>query len=222
LTPVEPLSDSPELRLLGGDAFLKWFDIVRSWLAAWTGAPVREVGTQYESVIHIPTKDGHMAGSGGRLGMVFVEGVQPASAKQVRGAFARASRRQQLPVEHKLLLEAWIALLEGDHRRAVIDAGTATEVALATAISGQLLRSRVPPNLVDEVIKQANGIAGLATLYLRAGQPLPVSKNRIMSELANTRNEAAHGGRSPSADECVAAVGHARSLVWSAQPLPAY
>jgi hypothetical protein len=69
------------------------------------------------------------------------------------------------------------------------------------------------------VILNANGVAGLVSLYLSLGGMLAVSLNRVRNELASTRNRAAHAGYVPARDEADAAYTIARSIVLGACPL---
>jgi serine/threonine protein kinase len=55
-----------------------------------------------------------------------------------------------LPPDHRLLMQAIMALAEGDYRRAAIDAGTASEVALASAISEQLEAKGLNQEFIDQ------------------------------------------------------------------------
>lgn len=124
-----------------------------------------------------------------------------------------------LPPEHRLLMEAIMALAETDYRRASIDAGTASEVALSSAIYEELSGKRLSPKFIDGTIRAANGLDGLLSLYLSFGSPLPVSQGNIRANLARVRNDAAHAGRIPSREEATKAVEIAHALVTAARPV---
>lgn len=217
LSPTTNVATSDEFRDLG-ETFLRWFEIVREWAAAWSHEPLRTIGESRGSVLHVPTGGGLMAGTGLRLGSVFI-GAAPLTLAQLRSAFRRASRGEHLPVEHRLLLSAQVAQMEGDLRLAVIDAGSAAEVGLASAISEELSHKGVGGEFIERAIVDANGVVGLATLYAALGHTLAVSKNRLASQLAQVRNEAAHGGRMPTRPQAELAVQHANALVQAARPL---
>ena len=218
LNPTANVAASAEFKDLG-DAFLKWFEVIREWAAAWSHQPLRTIGEPRGSVLYVPTGGGLMAGSGARAGSVFV-GAAPLTDTQLRGAFRCASRDEHLPVEHRLLLSAQVAHMGGDFRLAVIDAGSAAEVGLATAISDELRLKGVDSEFIERALVDANGVVGLAALYAALGRTLPVSKNRVASELAQIRNTAAHGGRIPTEAEAERALQHSRALVQAARPLP--
>jgi len=114
-----------------------------------------------------------------------------------------------------------MALAETDYRRAAIDAGTASEVALASAIYNELTRKEVNPEFIERTIRTANGLDGLFSLYLSFGNPPPASQGKVRANLAGIRNDAAHAGRVPSPEEATQAVELAHALVTAAHPLAA-
>lgn len=134
------------------------------------------------------------------------------------------SPKIELPPEHRFLMQAIMALAETDYRRAAIDAGTASEVALSSAISELLRAKEVPQEFIENLILRANGIEGLFSEYLSLGNPAPVSRNKEISlralkaQLAGVRNKSAHAGTVPSAEEATRAVELAHSIVTTAHP----
>lgn len=129
-----------------------------------------------------------------------------------------------LPPDHRLLMQSMMALAEADHRRAAIDAGTASEVALASAIHELLHAKGLNDEFIDQTIRRANGLEGLFTEYLSLGNPMPVSRNvpisrnTVISHLAGVRNGSAHAGWVPTAEEATRAVELAHSLVIAVHP----
>jgi hypothetical protein len=124
-----------------------------------------------------------------------------------------------LPPEHRLLMQAMMALAESDYRRAAIDAGTASEVAFASAIYDELMSKGLNPEFIERTIRTANGLDGLYALYLSFGYALPVSQRKVRADLAAVRNSAAHAGRVPSREEATRAVELAHALVTAARPI---
>ncbi len=123
-----------------------------------------------------------------------------------------------LPPEHRLLIQAMMALAETDYRRAAIDAGTASEVALASAIYDELAMKGLTPEFADRTIRIANGLDGLFSVYQSLGFDMPVSPGNVKANLAGVRNTAAHAGRVPSPEEATRAVEIAHALVTAAHP----
>jgi hypothetical protein len=124
-----------------------------------------------------------------------------------------------LPPEHRLLMQAIMALAEADYRRAAIDAGTASEVALAAAIYDELSSKGLNPEFIDRTIRIANGLDGLFSVYQSFGHALQISQGNVRANLATVRNEAAHAGRVPSREVATRAVELAHALVTAAHPV---
>ena len=139
-------------------------------------------------------------------------------ATQTRSVFIP---KIDLPPDHRLLMQAIMALAETDYRRASIDAGTASEVALASAIHEELASKGLNPEFIDRTIRTANGLIGLFSLYQSFGNALPVSQGNVRANLASVRNGAAHAGRVPSREEATRAVELAHALVTAAHPVGA-
>lgn len=118
-------------------------------------------------------------------------------------------------------MQAMMALAETDYRRAAIDTGTASEVALTSAIYGALTSKGLNSEFIDRTIRAANGLDGLFSLYLSFGYTLPASQGNMRANLASVRNDAAHAGRIPSGEEATRAVELAHALVTAARPLDA-
>ena len=121
-------------------------------------------------------------------------------------------------------MQSIMALAETDYRRAAIDAGTASEIALASAIRELLQAKGLNEEFIDQAIRRANGLEGLFTEYLSLGNPspvsrnVPVSRNTVINQLAHVRNGTAHAGRVPTAEEAIRAVELAHSLVIAVHP----
>ena len=137
------------------------------------------------------------------------------SGVQFRSAFVP---NIDLPPDHRLLMQAIMALAETHYRRAAIDAGTASEVALASAIFDELQEKGLNREYIEHNIRIANGLDGLYSLYLSLGHTLPVSPGNVRANLAGVRNSAAHAGRIPSAEEANRAIEIAHALVTAAHP----
>ncbi len=197
-----------------------WFRLVEAWLLAWTaGISRRDLASATDATLIVPSGAGSY-GEGARVSMTVIGGAPVAEPGQVTGALTRAGRDESLPLEWEMLVAAQQHLSRGDRRRAVIDAGTASEVALSACIRERLKRGRVSAAFQDLAIKGAGGLAGLVDLYLAEVGTISVSKNRIVDRLANRRNLAAHAGVSATAPEAVEALRLARQVVSDVKPLP--
>jgi hypothetical protein len=142
----------------------------------------------------------------------------PSGNAQFRLAFTNEPPEISLAPDHRLLMQAIMALAEADYRRAAIDAGTAAETALAWAISDELRTRGLNPEYIDQTILSSNGLDGLLRIYSSFGRDLPVPRGRVRDQLSHVRNEAAHAGRTPSAEEAARAVELAHDLVKTVHP----
>jgi serine/threonine protein kinase len=136
------------------------------------------------------------------------------------GLPTEAASAVSLPDDHGYLKQAIIALAETDYRRAVIDAATATEVALRRAIYDHLRQRGWTARDISETMRDANGLDGLFARYTSLGssRKVPVSSGDIRVDLAKVRNDAAHEGRIPPASKAIRAVEIAHHLVNTANP----
>lgn len=218
VTPDQNPREAPEVKTLG-ETLVQWFLRAREWILVRHGVPRAGLHYSQGTVLTGMTPQGSRWGTGGVIGTVAIAGLRGGSIAEVRAAFERATGGERIPVQYLLLLDAVTATIEGDRRRAVIDAGTAAEVALATAIRDQLRHRGVDTEAVEAVITcQTNGLAGLIVLFGSLGGNLAVSKQKAINELADKRNRAAHGGLCPTESETSTALRCAEAIVSSATP----
>jgi hypothetical protein len=197
-----------------------WFLPAQEWIVAAYrqetahGSPITR-GTSFRGI----GNNGEPWGFGGLTSIKAQTGLRGASLPSVIEAFNRSERRERLPLHFRLLSNARSARTREDRRRAVIDAGTATEVSLALALETRMLDRGLVREFAEQVTERANGVVGLVDLYLREIGPLPVSLAKVKDQLAHKRNLAAHSGYEPSPNETVNAVRCAESIVESVTPL---
>ena len=218
----EVLGDADHFNALQA-AFVGWSRTVVEWAAAWSQELLMQFETDNDPILYVDMGDkGHLSMSDPRSRTDFVRDVHPLNHAQLTGALRRASREDRLPVEHAILLSAEDARAGGDLRQAAIDAATAAEVAYASFIRERLKGGRkgLPAEFIEEMIKDANGIANLHALCRNLGGEPEVSKNKLVNQLANVRNQAAHAGETPTADETATAIRHAMTIVRALRPLP--
>jgi hypothetical protein len=132
------------------------------------------------------------------------------------------------PLAHAMLRQARLAQRDGDWRRAVIDAATACEVALAEAIRSPLtdrLAGDDPEALsTDEVEKlidrRRSGLMDLYDFRVAAVGPIAsVSWGKLNDRLAGVRNRVVHKGHPPTQQQVSAALTVADALVAEVAPL---
>lgn len=126
---------------------------------------------------------------------------------------AKASSGNQPPEAHLFLRDARRSMHEGRYRRSVLDAATATEVAL-TKLRDDVL-ANVDPNLNKYVRGKAQQISGLVAFLGGMGQPLPSS---IQQRIGEPRNRAIHEGKEPVQPTAELALEKAEEVVGVASP----
>jgi hypothetical protein len=159
-------------------------------------------------------------GAGGPV-PVIIRGQRWATPVEVAASFAAASAGIDVPLAHTILRRSVVEYHAGEHRLCVLDACSAAEVALGTAMTVSLRQHGLADAEREQMLKLASGIAEAFPLYQRLvmmGQST-VSRGRVLDQLASPRNRAAHGGERP--DETVAqrALETAGQLVYEAIPL---
>lgn len=134
-----------------------------------------------------------------------------------------ADQREPLPLAHVLLRDARVAQHHDDGRRAVIDAATASEVALST-----WLREHVSTSLDTDHARQfmrrrerGGGLMELYDFRVAVGGPVAgMSAELVSDRLAWLRNAVAHAGERPDRERVSAAIDVATALVDELAPLP--
>lgn len=134
-------------------------------------------------------------------------------------AVRHANASDQVPPEHLVLRDARAAMRRDDLRRAVIDAGTACEVALAGAIRARLSRAGSNDDAIAQLLKNASGVIELFDLLVALGTELSLSRGRVVDRLAGKRNEAVHGGVVPSREATAAGLRVAEEILGCVRPL---
>jgi len=104
------------------------------------------------------------------------------------------------PTEWQYLRDAQSWLNAGEARRAVIDACTAAEIALANQVHHLL--TGTDEVVIRELLLRCNGIADVAKLVRKiGGSAATASRKQIEEQLARVRNRAAHAGKEPDHEE---------------------
>lgn len=122
-----------------------------------------------------------------------------------------------LPTEWRYLREARSWLNAGQTRRAVIDACTAAEIALANQVHHLL--DRTDEVVIQELLLRCNGIADVAKLVRTiGGSEATASRKQVEERLASVRNRAVHAGKEPEPEEASQALKVATDVVERIRP----
>ncbi|MDE1675280.1 hypothetical protein [Nocardia gipuzkoensis] len=130
-------------------------------------------------------------------------------------SFKLAGTKAALPEEWQYLREARSWLNAGQTRRAVIDACTAAEIALAHQVHDML--SGTDKVVIQQLLDLCHGVADVAQVVRKIGGTT-ASRNQVEQKLANVRNRAAHAGAEPQREETTQAVMVAADIVEHARP----
>lgn len=207
-----------------GGAFNAWYGIVLDWTQLWTDAiaPLDFPLAAFRS--HLRDVDepvpGGVTGWGGIGGLGLRTGFLQTSEsaldrRMLTRAFALADASDSPPLEWELFLRA---RRDPDRRIGVIEAATATEVALTRAFGVEL--PHIAPSTRDLIVKNANGLVGLLRLLesMEGVEQRDSLVNRVSHQLANPRNDAVHRGSSPANPD--KAFFTARAVLDRHSPLP--
>lgn len=205
-----------------GRQFDAWYAIALDWTHLWSGAIPRDETRPPESRglvrdVDEPSPDG-LTGWGARLSAADVQFSESALDRNtLASAFAKAWASERPPTEWELFLRSQRV---ADRRIAVIEAATATEVALTRALDSRL-RTLAPPAR-HIIAKQANGLVGLLTLLEKIDQVASTDRlvRRVADQLAGPRNDATHRGLPPTdANATARAFSTARTVLDHYSPL---
>jgi hypothetical protein len=139
----------------------------------------------------------------------MIEVPDPATLSR---CFDLAGAGAVLPAEWQYIRDARSWLNAGQTRRAVLDACTAAEIALANQVHHLL--GTTDEVVIEELLLRCNGIADVAKLVRRVGGPdATASRKQVEERLAKVRNRAAHGGYEPDHEEASQALKAAIDVV---------
>ena len=142
--------------------------------------------------------------------------------REVTAGFAAASSKLEVPLAHTVLRRSLVELHAGEYRLCVIDACAAAEIALGAALTVHLRAHGLTDAETEQLLRLGSGIAESFPVYrqLIAARQSAVSGNRVIDQLANTRNRAVHAGEHPDETVALRAIETAGPLVQEAVPLP--
>ncbi|GJF19001.1 hypothetical protein NGTWS1803_08640 [Mycolicibacterium cyprinidarum] len=204
------------------DAMDGWWETVRAWLEVVTGQHLTDVGHQEIRYIGNKTPIWPLLDDGAHgtpVSWTTTSEIRwprrvPAVTAEILGDCVALA-----DVEPKL---AWTLLRDarslaevGQHRRAVIDAATAAELAV-TAMLDDSLKSETAADAA-RLKKRASTLGQKVDLLDQRGHSFPQS---FFDHLVYKRNDVVHEGQSVQPAECTAAIAASASVVETAFPFP--
>lgn len=196
-----------------------WLNVFLEWTSAWSNDPaLRDISL--DGHLRVVDVDGVRSyGHGGTVVVGAPIRARPSNAlrlDQVIGAAAMASAGKRIPIEHRLLLNAFMS---EDPRSALIDAATAVEVALSANVSNGLSARGVPEDVIDALLSRTDGLASMGSLHKKLVgdfRPEDVAGGDFEA-LCQQRNAAVHRGAAP---DRVEALHTSVRIVDNVRPLP--
>jgi hypothetical protein len=153
--------------------------------------------------------------------MTFSGSFFPPADSLTAGGFqlclAKAVQDETPPLEWLFLRDARSLHNAGDWRRAVIDAATASEIAITEWLDRRLDATELA--VKSALLSRPRPLGPLTDLFSTLGGELPAG---FKNQLVNPRNRAAHGGNFLSAAESEAAINSATTLLTATSPLRDY
>ena len=205
-----------------------WIGLLASWLEVLCGIDAREEEKQphltpwrvHTLPLAVDEAGRHRWFGGMTRGPVIV-GIDGSTvlAEDWSVCVDLITRDCDVPVEARILADARAASRRRHYRRAVIDAATACEVALSARIRESFRSAGASEAAVTQALKNSTGIQHLYDLHALLGVVPSASRGEVLDVVARHRNDAAHGGRSPSAQETNRSIDVATRLVNDVSPV---
>ena len=200
----------------------KWVLLLDKWIEVFTRTDLRERGievTQHGAAAHVwlyrgKDKKGNTVSSHKPTGMV-VTAFSPLAItpRQWGQILKKASCGATLPEAHLFLRDARRELGSKRYRRSVLDAATATEVALTKLRDDALANS--DPKVGAYVQENSQQVRRLVEFLKAVGLTLP---DAIVQEVGTPRNRAIHEGKDPDKSTATKALAKAEEVVDLAYP----
>jgi hypothetical protein len=198
--------------------FTSWVGILASQDFVRLGSGMGGIKTRPLSM-WTSNADGQRAGRDIRS-YVPEHGIVPMSVLELhdlQACVTATGSEEPPPAEWLFIRDARSLLNGGQSRRAVIDAGTAAELALTTLIDRYLISANTDERVRKALTKRYTGLEGRTALVRRL---LPgLLSDQLQRDLIDPRNLATHGGHSFTDAAAQTAVDLATVIVEEAQPL---
>lgn len=139
----------------------------------------------------------------------------PLDADTIEVCAQLAGRGESPPTEWLFVRDARSAVAAGDYRRAVIDAGTAAELAITELLDQQL--SSVEEAVAEALMSRSRALEQRSKLMKELGAGF--IPDGFASTLQKPRNRAAHSGQAPTLEVAQGAIAVAVALLEQSTPL---
>ena len=197
-------------------AVAQWKHFLRDWLAVAAEGPT-DLGEYYAGATFF--------GSPEHDAEIFYEPYparrnhwpRSVSSRAWSHALGHAAAGDQPPLARGLMTTATRAAITANWRAAIIDAATATEVALTAGLAARL-SAEASPHVIEALIGRTRMLGSRLDLARELGMTLPAT---IRADLVEHRNAAVHRGADVTGSHAEAAISAAWTVVHEYDPLPA-
>ena len=200
-----------------------WWSLVSTWISVFTKQDFVEIGKTRSGIRVGPivTWNGDVDGlrvNGSKetsIPNVNDEGVEILNHQMLLACTRLAANGTQPPDEWSFIRDARSLVNARQYRRAVIDAGTAAELAMTALIDPTLTGMNLLQR--EKLFEKNRGLWELSNLMVT--QNVGTRPDRLQQDLAEPRNQAAHDGALLSEAKAIAAIAIAADLVEQLHPL---
>lgn len=202
-----------------------WWAEISSWISVFTRQDFVQIGKATSDIRGGPIvtwsgdADRHRVNGSIERNMAVVnEQVDILDHRTLSACMALTARGIQPPDEWLFIRDARSQITARQYRRAVIDAGTAAELAMTALIDRTLTNMNFLER--EKLFETHRSLLKLSNLMLE--REAGTRPDRLQQDLAEPRNKAAHEGAMLDEAQAVAAVAAAVALVAQLHPLNGY
>lgn len=189
------------------DALDSWWVCVSSWVELFThqdlNPPVRKRPQPLGATVPFwSSRDGktpYVVSVAGSRSMTLPRPVHLLDTETFQQCLDLAAAGHEPPLEWTLIRDARSLLLVDHYRRAVIDAGTAAELAITRKLDDLLNGTEAA--VKDALLAKYRMLGASSDLLTKLGGKLP---DKFRTNLIEARNRAAHAGISPKSEQASA------------------
>lgn len=200
-----------------------WWSLVSTWISIVTKQDFVEMGKTRSGIRVGPIVTWNGDADGLRVNgsketsipNVNDEGVEILDHQKLLACTRLAANGTQPPDEWVFIRDARSLVNARQYRRAVIDAGTAAELAMTALIDGTLTSMNLLQR--ERLFEKNRGLLELSNLMIKRNAG--TRPDRLQQDLAEPRNRAAHEGALLNEAKATAAIAIATSLVEQLHPL---
>lgn len=201
----------------------EWWTTATSWIEVLSGQDIKQIGPARQlwhngtRLQFFPLNEEERRESAIQAATPDVTGI--VNSEQMRASFIHAGNNKLPPDEWLFLRDARSLCRAGEYRRALIDVGSAAEVALARIVQNELAKKgESPAHIAGKLIKMEHMTLGRKMGFVEGHLKLRKLPRNFESVVLDKRNDAVHlrGTRKIDTERAIAKT---RKLIERATPL---